>query len=1242
MKKPRFTRYVLASVLTLAFSSGRIMAQTAPAPSAPEAEDEPIVLSPFVVDASEDRGSYQATSTLAGSRVKTDLKDIASSLSVVTADFLRDVGARNNQDLLIYTTNTEVGGVYGNYAGVGGTFIDGASESSNFLKPSQNTRVRGLDSADNTRDLFPTDIPWDSYTVGRVDLQRGPNSILFGFGSPAGIINASLNTASLGQNSGSLENRLGSYGSLRTSLDYNYVVLPDELAVRFAVLDDETKYRQEPAFNHDQRQFGALRWSPRFLNEGSSRTTLRVNYEHGNVNANRPRSLPPWDRITPYFDPAAINKQSIDPYYAWESGTVSYASTDPIPAGIVKNPWITQSMAGMQGTNNPVFVYDNPGAINQASIRQSSPGTWFGVNSTGGRDGSIDGFPYGSNVGIATYREAADNARRISGNTQFPAADKGFYKTKSIADPSIFDFYHILIDGPNKREWQNWDAYNIALEQLFFDNKLGVEVVYDRQKYDDGQSRNMNDPSISVDIRENLMVYPWAYSDLVVRNPNVGRAYVGGNGKNGGNSANLSDRENIRATVFGDIRADDYLARGLLTKILGRHVVTGVYAEETYKQETRNWVRYAMDRNWSNAIGTGGDGRDLNTGSNEGGLSNGDVNLDWVTYLSNPLQSESSASGLNLPGVIAVQSPHGSYAIPYFDSHWNSNVDPGQTWFNPARELANDPPGKADATESDNVRNYVGWVTDDFNVLNADRGDINRLYTDVNRIRREQSSKAFTWQAYLWEDTLVGTWGWRKDTQKLRSGSSASNTDPSGVAQINPGLDPLDEETGSVEGTSRSWGLVLHTPKPWRGALPWGTNVSLTYSDGRNSRVENRYSFSGNPLPNAKGKTSDIGVVINTLNDRLQFKITRYKTEVADANLSSVTTEASTLGNNTYYLRNLEGWGTATAMAYLRGMDGGSPGAEWFWNWALIDSGWDSQYNDPTGQAFLNHPSTVAQKAAINSWLTQLQPQSWFDAYGFNINYAAAKAGDYMNAFPGWAPSEAIGGVQPSGGGRINGTWPTGTANNESEGYEFEIVGRPTKNWNVSINASKTRAAQTALGQDLVDFIEAQYAKYQTPAGDLRLWWGGGDPFRTTYTTNIWSAYQFQLQTNGKMMPEMAPWRVNLVTNYSFDEGALKGVNVGMGYRWQDGRILGYMLNEAKDNLDVERPYWSDSEDYVDFWAGYERKLTSKIGWRVQVNVRNVGKNPHLLPISVQPDGSPAAYRIQEGMTWSLTNTFTF
>ena len=194
----------------------RLQAQTtAPAAGPKPAEsEEALVLSPFVVDASEDADGYAAKSTLAGTRVRTELRDVASAISVVTSQFLQDTGARKSEDLLVYTTNTEVGGVSGNFSGAGGGST--YSEAGSLLRPSNNTRVRGLDSADNTRDYFLTEVPWDGFNVGRVDLQRGPNSILFGVGSPAGIINTSLNGAAF-KNSNKVENRVDKYGSFRNS-----------------------------------------------------------------------------------------------------------------------------------------------------------------------------------------------------------------------------------------------------------------------------------------------------------------------------------------------------------------------------------------------------------------------------------------------------------------------------------------------------------------------------------------------------------------------------------------------------------------------------------------------------------------------------------------------------------------------------------------------------------------------------------------------------------------------------------------------------------------------------------------------------------------------------------------------------------------------------------------------------------------------------------------------------------------
>lgn len=1186
-------------------------------------EDEDVYeLSPFEVSMKGDGVSYYATDTLAGARIRTDLKDLASSISVVTSAFLNDTGARNVQDLLVYTTNTEVGGVYGNYGGVGNTFINGISES--FIKPNTNTRVRGLDSADNTWDFFRSDAPWDSYNVSRVDLQRGPNSILFGIGSPAGIINSSLATAELSGESGKIENRIGSFNSVRFSADYNTILIKDQLAVYVAALDDNTKYRQKPTYNRDRRIFGALRWEPKFLKDGN--TSFRANFESGDVEANRPRVLPPEDRISPFFYTAEneINRRTWDPWYAWSQGVVVYSSSD-VAEGEIENAWVGQNMGNGSLTANPVFVYSSGSEVAAASAYQAGPVGTYGLSADGSIDGSINGFPYGSNIGIIGYGSWA----RESGQ---PGADKGFYKDKSLTDTSIFNYFDYLIDGPNKKEWQNWQTWNMSLSQTFLNHRAGIELVVDQQKYDDGRYSNLGGgiPVLTVDIRSNLMRYPWTLPDVAVANPDAGRAVVAGNTRGGG-GVSFTERFNFRATGYGELRADDFLKPSRLTGILGRHIFTGLYSKETYDQETRDFSLFALDTSYAEKVGYGLSGN--GTGIS---LSDGVRTLDMVTYLSGNIQDRTSASGLNLRGITSVQAPTGYVNLDIFDSHWAANdVDPGADWYAAATD--------EDLTQSENPLNYVGWTPETFQILSAVDGDMDSLYTGVSRTRTTVESMGLTWQGYWLDDLVVSTFGWRRDKQQLRSGASSDKTSATGVAVKNPALGALDPETGESEGESISWGVVAHSPQFIRKNLPWGSNISLFYSSGRNTRVENRYGFDGEVLPNAQGKTEDLGIALSFMDDRLRVKATWYETEVADANISTVSGQATTLGSNTHMLYLLEAWGTASALTNLAGMNGEASGSEWYWNWALIDNGWDSIYNDPKSEAFLNSPSTAANIAATWSWLGQMQPQEWYDAYGMAVDVELAAKGDYHNAINNgnWAPV-TIGGIQAAGGGRINGVWPIGTVDNTSKGFELEVSGQITDGFNLSVNVSKTDASQTALGKSLQEFIVKQYEKYQSPAGDLRLWWGGDRPLRENYEESIWAAYKFQLETNGKMVAELAPWRVNMVANYAFQDGLLKGSNVGVAYRWEDRHILGYALNETRDNMDIDKPYWSDTYDHFDVWAGYERMITGKIKWRIQLNIRSLGEDVSLVPISVQPDGTPAQFRIQEGMTWSLTNTFSF
>ncbi|MFA5264005.1 MAG: TonB-dependent receptor plug domain-containing protein, partial [Opitutaceae bacterium] len=889
--------------------------QAAPAAQQPKAttdESEEVILSPFVVSADDEKDRYQATSTLAGTRVKTDLKDIASSLSVITAQFLKDTGATNNQTLLVYTTNTEVGGIYGNYGGVGNTYINGAGEPS-LTQPNTNTRVRGLDSADNTRDYFQTSIPWDSFNVGRVDLQRGPNSILFGIGSPAGIINNSVNLANF-KDSFKLENRYGSFESARYSLDINKVLIDQELALRFSALDDRTKYRQKPAFNHDRRLFGAVRWDPKLFNMASAHTTLRANFEHGEVTANRPHTLPPMDSITPFWN-SSINKTTLDSIYAGVAGISPWLTGGTVTLPSEKmNMWIGQ--AGIfSGTGAPNFIYDsatsNPlSVVNSFGPGSTNPPSYYGISKTGARDGQIDGYQAGPGVSIAGY-----NIHAINNNLYFPTdpqslgASTGFYKDKCLLDPTIFDFFNNMLEGSNSRQWQGWDAFNLALEQTFLNNRVGFQVVYDHQNYNDGQVGIFNN-AITVNMETNSTQAPWPYSTSVTKyngsgtagtNANAGRAYIAGNA-GGGSTRNT--RETIRATGTGELRATDLLSRSWLTDLLGRHVFTGLYSKETYDQESRSWIPFAVDATWPDIVGSGpaqGSGN---------GLSDRNRALGIISYISAPLFSTSSASGLYLKPATASYSPSGPVNIQYFDSHWKPStnptdatyVNPGAAWTNPVAAFSSTDLVAA-STQSENPANYVGWKTGTFNILNADNGDIDSLYNKGTKVQTITESKALTWQGFLWDDNLVGTFGWRTDTQKQRSATAPVNTS-TGIAAMSYDLLPLDMATGYSKGDSRSWGVVLHEPKSIRNKLPLGTNISLTYSVGNNTRVQNRYGFSGDPLPNAKGETKDYGFVINTLDDRLSLKVTWYKTTVMDANMNS-NPGVSIFGLNAYYLYSM-------------------------------------------------------------------------------------------------------------------------------------------------------------------------------------------------------------------------------------------------------------------------------------------------------------------------------------------------
>ncbi|MGY8719794.1 MAG: hypothetical protein ACKVI3_18670, partial [Verrucomicrobiia bacterium] len=63
----------------------------------------------------------------------------------------------------------------------------------------------------------------------------------------------------------------------------------------------------------------------------------------------------------------------------------------------------------------------------------------------------------------------------------------------------------------------------------------------------------------------------------------------------------------------------------------------------------------------------------------------------------------------------------------------------------------------------------------------------------------------------------------------------------------------------------------------------------------------------------------------------------------------------------------------------------------------------------------------------------------------------------------------------------------------------------------------------------------------------------------------------------------------------------------------------------------------------ADVWFAYGRKIMKdKVGWKIQLNVRNVLNNDDLIITGADFDGLPTRIRIVNPINYRLTTTFDF
>jgi hypothetical protein len=1235
------------TALALVACAWPLSAQTAaPAPAQPATrtdvpvvnrleEDEAIELSPFEVTAAQDTG-YQANDTLAGTRIRTELKDVGAALSVYTKEFLKDIGATDSATLLQYTPNAEVAGTRGTYAGLGNG--SGVDETTNLRAPGGAQRVRGLASADNTRDFFVTDIPWDSFNVDRIDIQRGPNSILFGLGSPAGIVNATTRSADFTKSRGSVEARFGSYGSLRGTLDYNQVLVPKVLALRIAGLWNDEKFQQEPAFQEDKRYYAALRFDPQIFKRRDFRTSFKAKYENGEIDANRPRIIPPVDQISPWF--RAASNTSLDG--GMGKLAIPYGYVVPATPSAL-NPWL----GGVGDQQQPIWFMDG-GTATQQRI-------YAGYINTGARNN--DGTARTSGQSALGQRFSnpfygVTSLNTFASNAGLPNAQYGQYRQSSLKDPSVFDFYNTLIDGPNKSEFEKWDAYNLDFTQTGWDDRLGVQLSYDHQDYKRGGQQLLNNPTLNIDILQ-------AFQDLAA-NPNFGRPFVQG-GPGSGNSYE-SEREYVRGSLFTELRASDFLEKeGFWAKLLGKHRFNGVYSSEEYATETRNWQMYANSQAWAGYW-------NQTTGANSG---IGDRPPIGVFYLGSSLAGASTSAGANIPGVGGVLN-FADGGIYHFASTWNSATPPtaanvSQPWTIPANLLPIFDPATA-TTQASNPANYIGWNSNvQSSLLRYDNGANLNLLTGSQKSFRVTKSYAGSWQAYLWKDAIVATAGWRYDEVKGKGVTAAAVSSNRNILNLDPTVYKLPDlypANQIFKDHSTSGGIVTHLNKLFGERDPLPINISLSYNKSDNFQVTDvRRDIYGNVIGNPTGATKDYGVLLSTKDGRYSFRAVKYETSVANASIQS---------NIVQLVGNIVQQGVRFRNVYLYKLGNypwdtrEQPQDRNNWQPAYVNSSGvvvaaGNSATPPAGSTLQTQAQADAMRdASIAAWngiQTFLEGKGYFNYWGYTpttssalttrSTYEATLVGNNPAAQFQPNPATVFAYVfsqpQPQG--------LTMTGDTRSKGYEFEFTANPTRNWRISFNASETTATRNNVGGPaLAEFVAYMDEQMAGAAGNMRQFSGGYSPgnlIRQNWA-NQRAQYTLLSLQQGALAPEIRKWRYNVVTNYSFREGRFKGAGIGGSYRWQDKVVIGYPVipdpvNAAIGSFDLSKPYYGPSEDSFDLWVSYERKLTNRINWKIQANVRNLFGKEELIPISVQPDGTTwASARIAPNREWFITNTFSF
>jgi iron complex outermembrane receptor protein len=302
---PRIRRSLIACGLVLATSAASLHSQTTSSADTRPAASEVVNLSVFQVE-EEMTHEYRATNSFSATRLPVPLAEVPFNVAVFTEEFMIDTAS------------------FGGDGDVG--FSGGANRAAVSWNAAVNGKsVRGFNTLEFMRNGFIRYSDNGSATMERIEVLKGPTSVLDGVTEPGGVINVITKQPKPGQNFTKIRAAFGSKDRYISTIDINnsakLLRADGKPLFSYRIVGSleggraQSKYRVRKLENI----------MPSLLFQPTDKTSFMIQWEYYRVDGERGNDIDGWNRTVRINDASGLHGDvplavlfGIDPYISWD------------------------------------------------------------------------------------------------------------------------------------------------------------------------------------------------------------------------------------------------------------------------------------------------------------------------------------------------------------------------------------------------------------------------------------------------------------------------------------------------------------------------------------------------------------------------------------------------------------------------------------------------------------------------------------------------------------------------------------------------------------------------------------------------------------------------------------------------------------------------------------------------------------------------------------------------------------